>query len=62
MITGSLHALVLALQLYAVAHGARVAVIEFFTSSDTAEPAFIAMEYLLLLRCVVKEIAFLTEV
>ena len=39
-------ALVLALQLDAVAHGARVTMVKSFSSSDTAEPAFIAMEYL----------------
>jgi hypothetical protein len=62
MITGSLHTLVLALQFYAVAHSARVAVVEFVASSDAAKPAFIAMEYLLLLRSVVKEIALVTEI
>jgi hypothetical protein len=62
MITGSLHTLVLALQFYAVAHCARVAMVEFVTSSDTTKSTFIAMEYLLLLGSVVKEIAFFTEI
>lgn len=62
MITGSLNTLVLALQLDAVAHGARVTMVKSFSSSDTAEPAFIAMEYLLLLRCIVKEVALVAEI
>merc|ERR1719182_385459 len=62
MITGSLNTLVLALQLDAVAHGARVTMVKSFSSSDTAEPAFVAMEYLLLLRCIIKEVAFVTEI
>jgi hypothetical protein len=62
MIAGSLHTLVLALQLYAVTHVARVAMEEILTSSNTTEPTLIAMEYLLLMRFVVEEIAFITEV
>jgi hypothetical protein len=62
MIASSLHTLVLALQLYAVAHGARVAMVEPFTPSDATEPTFIAMENLLFLCGVVKEIAFIAEI
>jgi hypothetical protein len=36
--------------------------VKFVTSTDTAEPAFVAMEYLLLLRCVVEEVAFVAEI
>jgi hypothetical protein len=62
MITGSLHALVLSFQFNAVAHGALVAMIETLASPDTAKPAFITMEYLLLFCCVVEEIAFVTKI
>jgi hypothetical protein len=62
MIASTFNARMLAPELYAVAHSASITMIEVLPPADAAQATLIAVEYLLLLRVVIEEVALAAEV